>query len=238
MPPVPTAEEKEKEAGARLNSMTIGIGVSNFDSKGFSGTDHRVSPSYTWKLGGGSMPNELTLTVPVEEISVEGMESYRAGMILQFVHPFAMPGGVVLKAGPSVSYSYLVSPGLGATTGTIGGGLTAVLRKEWDPYFGDFGLFYGRFQDLGGFKTDLTVNSYSYGLQFGRRVVQRWVVSVYGIGVNDDVSGQPGKNYGLVGAAVAYRIYKSFNLQLSANRTIGLSDFRDTAVDLGSAWNF
>lgn len=234
-PPVQTAEEKN--SGGQLNSINIGVGLSRFDTQGFSGTDYKVSPAYTWKVGAAKV-NDLNLTVPLEDIDIEGVHNFRGGMILQLVHPFALPGGIVWKVGPDLSYSYLVSLAFGAMTGTIGGGLTSVFHKDWEPYFGDLGLFYGRFQNLGGLDTGLQANSYSYGLQVGRRISQRWVLTGYGIGVRDDVVAQSGKSYGLAGGSIAYRIYKSFNLQLSVNRTFGLPGFSDTTTNLGSAWNF
>jgi hypothetical protein len=235
-PALQTAEEKDN--ATQLNSINVGVGLDSFDNQGFSGTDYKVSPAYTWKLG-SKKDNELNLTVPLEQISIEGVRSYRVGTILQIVHPFYLPGGFVLKVGPDLSYSYLVSLDIpGMMTGTVGGGLTSALSKDWGPYFGDIGLFYGRFQALGGIPTGLKANSYSAGLQVGRRIGQRWAVAGYGIGVNDDVNGISAKDYMLAGASVAYKIYKSFNLQLSVNRTFGIPGFSDTTTNLGSAWNF
>jgi len=235
-PPLETAEEKDN--ASQLNSINVGVGFDSFDNQGFSGTDYKVSPAYTWKLG-AKKDNDLNLTVPLEQISIEGVRSYRAGAILQLMHPFYLPDEFVLKVGPDLSYSFLASIDIpGMMTGTIGGGLTSVLSRDWGPYFGDIGLFYGRFQDLGGIPTDLKANSYSAGLQVGCHIAKRWAVAVYDIGVNDDVNGISAKNYTLLGGSVAYRIYKSFNLQLSVNRTFGIPGFRDTTTNLGSAWNF
>jgi hypothetical protein len=234
-PPLQTVEEKDH--APQLNSINVGLGFDSFDNQGFSGTDYKVSPAYTWKMG-ADKDNELNLTVPLEWISIEGLQSYRAGTVVQFVHPFHLPYGLTLKVGPDLSYSSLVSLAFDGYTGTIGGGLTGALSRDWGPYFGDLGLFYGRYQDLGGIDTGLKANSYSGGLQVGRHIAKRWVAAVYGVGVKDDVNEVPGKDYMLAGASVAYRIYKSFSLTLSVNHTFGIPDFHDTTTNLGSAWNF
>ena len=67
-----------------------------------------MTPAYSWKVGKGH-DNEINLTVPLERIDIQGLNTYRAGTILQFVHPFELPGEIIWKLGPDINYSFLGS---------------------------------------------------------------------------------------------------------------------------------
>ena len=234
-----TAEESEaaSKSGMGFRDLTLGLGFSQFDSDGFDGSRLKVSPAYTLKLGRDKQ-KKLAFNLPLERITVEGLQTYRAGTQVQYVQPVALPGDITWQAAPDVSYSVLGSLDIPSYSGTIGGGLANTLGKTAGPYFGNAGFYYAYFTNLGGIDTNLSANLYSYGLQLGRRLGKRWAVSAYGVGMVEKLNYGSGKDYQTAGVSLLYRILNRFNLEVSVNKTFNLPGYSDTSFSFGSGWNF
>jgi hypothetical protein len=234
----PSAEEKELDARDQSQrDFTVGLGFSKFDSDGFDGSRLKASPAYTFKMG-EKKQEKLTINLPMERITVEGLQTYRLGSLVQFVHPVELPHGVLWRVAPDVSYSFLGSLDIPSYSGTIGGGLTNVFSKEVGPYFGNAGGYYSYFSSLGGIDTKLSAHLFSYGTQFGRRFGKRWVSSVYVVGVTERLNYGSGKDYQTGGVSLAYKIFNRFNIEVSVNRTYNLPGYNDTSFSFGSGWSF
>jgi len=229
-----TSDEK---AGQQLAGVELAAGFTTFDANGFQGKSTGGSPGYSWKLG-DHQDRRFNFTMPVAVISVEGLQTYRVGTIFQYVHPFYLTPRLTLRVGPDVSYTVIGSLDLPNISGTIGGAMTNTLTQDWDKYVLTFGGYYGRFQNLGGIPTGIQANIGAYGLQGGRRIGQRSILSLFAEDTLNNVIGQPIVVYHVLGTAFSHRLLGRWNLTLGVDETLGIPGYTATEFTASSQWKF
>lgn len=227
----------EKEGGAQLGGVELAAGFTQFDSNGFRGKSTGGSPGYSWKLG-DFKDRRFNLTLPVEVITLEGLQTYRVGIILQYIRPFYLTRRLTLRVGPDVSYSVIGSLDIPNISGTIGGAMTTTLTQDWEKYILSFGGYYGRYQSLGGIPTHIQANIGAYGLQLGRRVGQKSIVSVFGEDTVNNVLFQPLRVYHTVGAAFTHRLLGRWSVTVGGAKVLGIPGYDGTEITASSQWKF
>lgn len=233
---IQTAEERAPKA-APLTDPQFSGGFAQFSSDGYEGKVLSLTPGFTLDFG-ERKDRHLKVSVPVARVDLEGLRTYRAGLGLQYLHPFYIADGWTLTVGPGVSYAMTFSADLPTYTGLLGGAASASLQRDWEQWFGTGAVYYGRFANLGGIDTDLMANVYGWGAQAGRRWSKRWVTALQYVGVHERTGGFAPTTYHTTGLAVTYKIFNKFNVTGSASRMFGLPNQRFASFGLGSAWFF
>ncbi|MBI3291412.1 MAG: hypothetical protein HYZ73_01165 [Elusimicrobia bacterium] len=234
--PTKTFEERQHLAVPGTDP-TISSGYGQFKNSGFEGSVISVSPGFALDFG-ARKDKHLKFSIPTSRIDLEGLRTYRSGLILQYLHPVYFRGHYTLTVGPGLSYLATVSKDLPNFSGLLGGAFSVSLTKDWERYLGTLGSYYGHFNNLGGLDTDINANIYGWGVQTGYRLSQRMVVAIYLVGMHERVNGFSAVTYHTMGTSFSYKVLNRFNLTISANRLFGLPDNRLVDYGLGSAWFF
>ncbi|MBI4422098.1 MAG: hypothetical protein HY554_00130 [Elusimicrobia bacterium] len=230
-----TMEEKRGVPPGRDPSISGSFG--QFNDRGYKGSSLSVTPGGTLDFG-ERRDRHLKLSLPLSQMSLEGLETYRVGLVTQYLHPFYLPRNTILTVGPGVSYIATGSMDLPNLSGLIGGAMSATLNKDWNRWIGTLGTYYGHFRNLGGIDTDIQANVGGWGLQTGYRVTERTIASLYLIGVHEKAGGFGASSYRTLGLAYSFRIAGKLGLTISANKSFGLVGRRFAELGMGSAWFF
>ena len=233
---IKTAEEKGAPPPKGQDPAFSG-GFAQFSSDGFNGRVLSVTPGFGLDFG-AKRDKHLKFSFPLTQIDVEGLKTYRAGLALQYLYPVYFGDGYTLTLGPGASYLTTFSLDLPNYSGLLGGALSTALQKDWEKTFATGAVYYGRFNNLGGFDTDIQANIYGWGAQAGYRFAKRWVAAVHLVGLHERVTGFPVTTYHTISASCSYKILNRFNLQLSASKLVGLPKQRFADVGLGTIWFF
>lgn len=90
----------------------------------------------------------------------------------------------------------------------------------------------------GGIKTNIQVNIGAYGLQLGRRLGRRSILTIYGEDTVNNVIGKPIRVYHTVGSAFTHRLLGRWNVTFGVARTLGIPGFESTEFSASSQWKF
>lgn len=231
-----TAEEKANPT-APGRDPSFSAGFARFSNDGFGGSVISVAPGFTLNFG-EHKDQHLKVNIPMAQVSLEGLRTYRTGVVTQYLIPFFPAEGWTITLGPGISYLMSFSLDLPQFSGLMGGGLSSTVQRDWDHYFATGAGYYGRFNNLGGIDTDIQANIYGWGGQAGRRFGRRWVSYLQLVSMHERVAGFPINTYHTAGVAVSYKILDKFNLTLSTNKVFGLPNQRFADFGMGSAWFF
>ncbi|MBI3549185.1 MAG: hypothetical protein HY078_09115 [Elusimicrobia bacterium] len=232
---IKTAEQKA--SGAPGTDPTFSGGFAEFTNDGYAGHMIGVTPGFALDFG-EKKDRHLKFSFPLAQINFEGLKTYRAGLILQYLHPLYFKDGWTWTVGPGVSYSGTASMDLPNYSGLIGAAGSTSLQKDWEKNFGTLGAYYGKFNNLGGLDTDIDANILGWGAQAGHRFGQRWVAALQLVGMHERVAGFAFNTYHTIGVMASYKIFNKFDLTFSVNKVVGLPKQRFIDAGLGSAWFF
>ncbi|MFA6317123.1 MAG: hypothetical protein WC943_06865 [Elusimicrobiota bacterium] len=232
---IKTMEEKSGAAPGRDPAVSASYG--QFKDSGYKGKVFSFAPGFSLDFG-EHKDKKLKFTIPLSQIDMEGLKTYRAGIMVQYQHPFYLPGNVTVMVGPGLSYSAMGSADLPNFSGIAGGALAATANKDWKSVFATVGGYYGGFKNMGGIDTSIRADVFGWGLQTGYRFGKRWVAAVYGVGIQESVRGFNRTTYHTAGASLSYKIFNRFNVTGSAQHLFGLSNRQFAEFGLGSAWFF
>lgn len=232
---IKTAEEKGAAAPGRDPAVSASYG--QFKDSGYEGKVISVSPGFSLDFG-EHKDKKLKFTIPLSQIDVEGLKTYRAGIIVQYQHPFYLPGNVTATIGPGLSYSAMGSTDLPNFSGIAGAAFSITVNKDWKKTFATVGGYYGGFKNMGGLDTGIRADVFGWGFQTGYRFGKRTVAAAYAVGIQESVRGFNRTTYHTAGVSLSYRIFNRFNVTGSAQHLFGLSNRQFAEVGLGSAWFF
>lgn len=233
---VRTSEEKANPT-APGRDPAFSAGFARLSHDGFEGHVISVSPGFTLDFG-EHKDQHLKFSFPMAQISIEGLRTYRAGLVTQYLYPFFPAEGWTITVGPGLSYLTTFSLDLPNYSGLMGGGFSTTAQRDWKDYFATAATYYGRFQNLGGIDTDIQANVYGWGTQAGRRWKERWVTALQLVGMHERVTGFAVNTYHTLGISNSYKILNKFNVTFSVNKVVGLPSQRFADFGLGSAWFF
>ncbi|MBI5203079.1 MAG: hypothetical protein HY925_15915 [Elusimicrobia bacterium] len=212
-------------------------GFAQFSTDGFGGKAFSFTPGFTLDFG-AKKDKKLKFSIPLSQIDLEGLKTYRAGLGIQYLYPVYLPDGWTWTVGPGLSYTGTVSLDLPNYTGLIGGAMSTGLQKDWTQTFAGVAAYYGRFNNLGGLNTNIQANIFGWGTQVGYRLGQRWVTALQLVGLHERVAGFQIQTYHTLGTAFSYKILNKFDLTFSISKLMGLPKQRYLDFGLGSAWFF
>ena len=212
-------------------------GFAQFSSDGFQGHSFGVTPGFTLDFG-EKRDKKLKISIPLSQIDLGGLKTYRAGLGLQYLYPVHLGDGLTWTISPGISYATTFSMDLPNYSGLIGGAASTSLQKDFDKLFGTAAIYYGRFNNLGGIDTQIQANIYGWGLQAGYRLGRRWVTAVQMVGMHERVVGFPITSYETLANSWSYKIFDRFDVTFSVSKMFGLAKQRYVDVGLGSAWFF
>lgn len=212
-------------------------GFAQFSTDGYGGRQISVTPGFTLDFG-EHRDKKLKIGIPVSQIDLEGLKTYRAGLGLQYQYPVYLGNNWTWIIAPGLSYAATFSLDLPVGTGLLGGATSTSLNKDWKKVFTTFAAYYGRFNNLGGFDTDLQANIFGWGWQGGYRLGQRWVTTTHVVGLHERVAGFQVNTYHTLSQSLSYKIANKFDLTFSISKLVGLPKQKYLDLGLGSAWFF
>lgn len=229
--------EQKTSAGPTGTDPQFSGGFAQFSSDGFQGHSIGVTPGFTLDFG-DKRDKKLKISIPLSQIDLGGLKTYRAGLGLQYVYPVHLGNGLTWTISPGVSYAGTFSMDLPNFSGLIGGAASTSLQKDFDRLFGTAAIYYGRFNNLGGINTAIQANVYGWGAQAGYRLGSRWVTALQLVGMHERVAGFPITSYETISNSWSYKILDRFDVTASISKMFGLVNQRYVDVGLGSAWFF
>ncbi len=232
------AQTLEQRLGARAGTdPQFSGGFAQFSSDGFGGNIITATPGFTLDFG-ARRDKHLKVCIPLAQIDLAGLKTYRAGLGLQYLYPVYLSEGWTLTLGPGLSYATTFSADLPNYSGLLGGAFSTSIQRDWQSTFATAAGYYGRFNNMGGIDAGIQANIYGWGLQGGYRLGQRWVTALHVVGIHERVAGFPVTTYHTISNSFSYKILNRFDITLSISKLTGLPKQRYVDFGLGSAWFF